>query len=123
MLFWFACVSGNFDKRTSRYKPAQVFEQVGELETDLINKTRPMLEGLHSILTHVSTTGTFHGIQPATANSFVILVDEYLKSFFAWKKPDEIKMVKRVTTSLHHLVLHQAYIPENNPGGLCVCVC
>ena len=100
------------------YRPTHVFESMGQVETDLVVSAKTMLATLESITqTLMKSVGKRFAEVPAVlTKNFQTIMFDYLKSFKAWKIPDEAKLTCRIKHALVALYQAQQHLPPNEPS-------
>ena len=95
------------------YRPTHVFENMGTLETALIEATTPLLTQFEAICKSILDTGSFRNVPHALTRSFPTALYEFLKRFKAWKVPDEQKLTMRIRHALMALYQAQEHLPPH----------
>jgi len=99
------------------FHEARVFEQVDNLEKDLIKAATAMLEVFDELCGALRALPT--GADPAAAVkaalTFPKLLHAYLNAFNAWKRPDEAKLAGRIKHALSALYQAEAHLEESDP--------
>ena len=101
-----------------RYHTDQVFETVGYFETNLLQASVALLDCFDRICNaiHTSNSHRFQDVPHDTTSGFVNLLESYLQSFTAWKKPDEAKLMSRIQHALTALYKAKAQLPPDEPA-------
>ena len=95
------------------YRPTHVFENMGTLETALIEATTPLLTQFEAICKSILESGSFRNVPHALTRSFPTALDEFFKRFKAWKIPDERKLTMRIRHALIALYQAQEHLPPD----------
>ena len=99
------------------YHSTHVFENMGNLETNLYEIAIPLFEKFERICKIIQTSNnhSFQDVPHSVTKDFVPTLFEYLKRFKTWKIPDENKLVQRIKHALIALYNAQRHLPSNEP--------
>jgi len=95
----------------------QAFEEVRELENELIDAAKAMLsvfDKLCDALRALPDDGN-PAVAVNDALQFPVLLHTYLKAFYAWKRSDEEKLAGRIKHALSALYQAEAHLEESDP--------
>jgi hypothetical protein len=97
-------------------RPTHVFEQMGPLEQELFESAKTLQECFERIVFAVNNGASLSQIPEDVTRPFVPLLCDYLKSFKAWKVPDEAKLTCRIQHALVALYNAQEQLPADEPN-------
>ena len=93
--------------------PSNVFEQMGPMETKLLESAKALLKIYEEIL---HSDQLMRQLPPALTKSLPVALFAYIRDFKAWKVPDEAKMVGRIRHALGALYDAQMQLPADEPA-------
>ena len=97
-------------------RPTHVFENMGQLETPLLEVARALIGAFERIACAVLAAGSMQPVDRALTEDFVPLLLRYLRCFKAWKVPDEIRLVCRIRHALFALYDARGHLPADEPA-------
>jgi len=93
------------------YRPHNVFESTGELETALMNSATQLLARFQQICEVIRTQQYF--VSSELTDGFPALLQDYMERFQAWKVPDQERLAIRLKSAL--FAMYQAL--THTPNG------
>ncbi len=98
-------------------RPSHVFENMGQLEQDLLDSAACLMNLFEKILFGIRSDRrcVFRTLPAELTKGFQPALSDYLRRFKAWKVPDEAKLTCRIQHAL--IALHQAthQLPSDEP--------
>ena len=89
-----------------------VFEQMGELENELLVNSRRLFENTETIITNYNTGVQFFQMPQEVVKGHAVLLRNFIKSFSKWKKIDENKLLNRIRYALVALYAASTHAPD-----------
>lgn len=88
------------------YFSESIFDNVGELERNLIQVAEPLLVAFEGICNNVRAGRSFHDVPLEASQAFLLMLEAYLERFEAWRVVDKERVTvgfKRSLRMLYHM--------------------